>query len=198
VAEKPLLPNKLPSKPARSNTLTDKDAVIMARIAAPFGIKGWVKLLTFTEFADSLDAFDTWFLSSPKGWEEIEVEDFAVNVKAVVAKIKGCDDRNAAERLSKRDIAVSRDWLDAESDGEYYWIDLIGAKVVNQVGEEIGIVDSLMETGANDVLVVKSGSTETLIPFIEQYLQNVDREKKLITVLWDKSWDAGDATEQGK
>ncbi len=160
----------------------------MARVAAPFGIKGWLKLQTFTEYADSLAEFKTWYLSSPQGWQAVQVEDFAVNNKAVVVKLKGCEDRTQAERFSKRDIAVPRDWLDKEADGEYYWIDLIGAEVVNEVGEHLGRVETLMETGANDVLVVKSATAETLIPFIEQYLRHVDRDKKIITVSWDKNW----------
>ncbi len=171
----------------------------MARVAAPFGIKGWLKLQTFTEYADSLDQFDTWFLSSPKGWEEIKVEDFAVNVKAVVAKLRGVDDRTAAERFAKRDIAVPRSWLDQPEADEYYWIDLIGADVVNEIGEHLGKIETLMETGANDVLVVKSGASEILIPFVAEYLANVDREKKIVTVRWQRDWqdaEAKDATPQ--
>lgn len=163
--------------------------VVMARIAAPFGIKGWVKLQTFTEYADSLAEFDTWFISSPKGWEEVEVEDYAVNVKAVVAKLQGCNDRTAAEKLQKLEIAVPRDWLDAAEEGEYYWIDLIGAAVVNEAGEQLGTIETLMETGANDVLVVKSETTEILIPFVDEYLLNVDRDKKMVTVRWEKEWN---------
>jgi 16S rRNA processing protein RimM len=162
--------------------------IVMARIAAPFGIKGWLKLQIFTEHADSLDQFDTWFMSTPTGWQEVEVEDFAVNVKAVVVKLKGCDDRSAAELLKKREIAVPRDWLDDEDDGTFYWVDLIGAEVVNKAGERLGHIETLMETGANDVLVVKQGSTEMLIPFVEQYLVNVDRDKKIVTVDWDAAW----------
>lgn len=160
----------------------------MARIAAPFGIKGWLKLQTFTEYADSLEQFDKWYLSSATGWQQVEVEDFAVNNKAVVVKLKGCDDRTLAERFGKRDIAIPRDWLNKEAEGEYYWIDLIGAEVVNEAGESLGRVETLMETGANDVLVVKSDAGETLIPFIDQYLRQVDRDKKIITVSWDKNW----------
>jgi len=166
----------------------------MARVAGAFGIKGWVKLQTFTEYADSLDAFKTWYLSNPAligAWGAVEVEDFAVNVKAVVAKFKGCDDRTAAENFAKREIAVPREWLDSAAEGEYYWIDLIGATVLTQLGEKIGVVASLMETGANDVLVIKPdapATAEILIPFIDQYLVNVDRTEKIVTVNWDKSW----------
>lgn len=180
---------------------TDKlvDMVVMARIAAPFGIKGWVKLQTFTEYADSLDEFDTWFLSSPKGWEEVAVEDYAVNVKAVVAKLQGCNDRTAAEKLQKRDIAVPRDWLAATGDGEVYWIDLIGAEVVNEAGLPLGKIETLIETGAHDVLVVKSDTAETLIPFVDDYVLNVDRINKRVTVRWEADWDTGrDAPEKAE
>jgi 16S rRNA processing protein RimM len=183
VASKPPLPSK-----TQATSLSDADAVVMARVAAPFGIKGWLKLQTFTEYADSLDQFDTWFLSSSTGWQEVKVEDFAVNVKAVVAKLEGIDDRTAAEKIGKRDIAVPRSWLDQPEDDEYYWIDLIGAEVVNEAGEQLGKIETLMETGANDVIVVKSGSTEILIPFVSEYLVNVDREKKVVTVRWEREW----------
>jgi 16S rRNA processing protein RimM len=173
---------------AQTHSGAPDNLVVMAKIAAPFGIKGWLKLQTFTEYADSLDAYDTWYLSGPKGWQLVEVEDFAVNAKAVVAKLKGCDDRTAAELMRKREIAVPRDWLDDAAEDEFYWVDLIGSEVVNEAGERLGRIDSLMETGANDVLVVKLGSSETLIPFVSGYLVSVDRERKLVTVRWDRNW----------
>ena len=163
----------------------------MARIAAPFGIKGWVKLQTYTEFADSLDEFATWFMQTPKGWEEIEVEEFSVNAKGVIAKLKGCDTRNAAELISKRDVAVPRDWLGETGTGEYLWIDLIGAEVVNTLGDNLGRVETLMETGANDVLVVKSAEADDgqrLIPFVDEVIVNVDREAKVLTDNWGKDY----------
>ena len=179
----------------------------MARIAAPFGIKGWLKLQTFTEYANSLDQFDSWFVSSANGWQEVEVEDFAVNVKSVVAKLKGIDDRTAAEQIGKRDIAVPRSWLDQPDGDEYYWIDLIGAKVINEAGETLGTIETLMETGANDVLVVRpaesalnsavdsAGRSEILIPFVSQYLANVDRQNKVVTVRWERHWQESESKD---
>lgn len=168
----------------------------MGRVAAPFGIKGWVKLLTFTESPDSLDAYATWLVASAKGskagWEEVELEDFAVNVKAVVAKFKGCNDRTAAEKFAKRDVAIPRESLGDAPEGEVYWLDLIGSEVVNPAGEKFGIVDTLMQTGANDVLVVKNVvgniSEEILIPFVDDVIVKVDRLAKTVTVEWEKSW----------
>jgi 16S rRNA processing protein RimM len=169
----------------------EPDWVVMARIAAPFGIKGWVKLQTYTEFADSLEEFPTWFMQSGNGWQEVEVEEFSVNAKGVIAKLKGCDTRNAAELICKRNVAVPRDWLGETAEGEYLWIDLIGAEVVNTLGESLGTVETLMETGANDVLVVKSVEAEggqRLIPFVDEVVVRVDREAKVLTVNWGKDY----------
>lgn len=171
----------------------------MARVAAPFGIKGWVKLQVFTESPDSLDAYANWFLRSSTGWESFELEDFAVNVKAVVAKFKGIDDRTAAERICKRDIGIPRDALDELEDGEVYWADLVGCEVIDTLGKSRGRIEGLMETGANDVLVVRSEknaeSTEILIPFVDEYLANVDRQNKVVTVRWERHWQENDSKD---
>ena len=184
MAKKP--PNKLTSELTSKPTNTEaEDIVVMARVGAPFGIKGWLKLQVFTHSPDSLDAYASWLLNCPTGWEEFELEDFAVNVKGVVAKLKGCDDRTAAEKLVKREIGIPRDALEKTGDGEVFWFDLIGCDVVNTAGNKLGKVETLMETGANDVLVVKQGSEETLIPFIDDVIVKVDREAKQITVNWN-------------
>jgi len=160
----------------------------MARVGAPFGIKGWIKLQSFTQTPDSLDAYASWLLKGPAGvnaaWEEFDLEDFAVNTKGVFAKLKGCDDRTAAEKLVKREIGIPREALEGADEGEVFWFDLIGCAVVNTGGAMLGKVETLMETGANDVLVVKRGTEETLIPFIDEVIVKVDREAKVVTVNW--------------
>ena len=161
---------------------------MMARVAGAFGIKGWLKLHTFTESPDSLDAYASWLLKSDKGWQEFELEDFAVNVKGVVAKLKGCDDRSAAEKLIKCDIGIPRDALEDAGEGEVFWFDLIGCDVVNIAGEKLGKIETLLETGANDVLVVKMGTEEILIPYLDDVVLKVDREAKLVTVNWTQDF----------
>jgi 16S rRNA processing protein RimM len=165
-----------------------EDVVVMARVAGAFGIKGWLKLQTFTQFPDSLDAYASWLIKGSKGWEEFELEDFAVNAKGAVAKLKGCDDRTAAENMAKREIGIPRDALEDAGEGEVFWFDLIGSEVVNVVGEKLGRVETLLETGANDVLVVKLGTEEILIPYLEDVVLKVDREAKLITVNWNRDF----------
>ncbi len=165
-----------------------EDVVVMARVAGAFGIKGWLKLHTFTQSPDSLDAYASWLLKGDTGWEEFELEDFAVNVKGVVAKLKGCDDRTAAENLAKRDIGIPRDALEDAAVGEIFWFDLIGCDVVNTAGEKFGRIETLLETGANDVLVVKRGAEEILIPYLDDVVLKVDREAKLVTVNWTQDF----------
>ncbi len=160
------------------------DVVVMARVAGAFGIKGWLKIHTFTESPDTLDGYASWLLKSDQGWEAFELEDFAVNVKGVVAKLKGCDDRTAAENLAKREIGVPRAALEVASEGEVFWFDLIGCDVVNTAGQKFGKIETLLETGAHDVLVVKLGAEEMLIPYLDDVILKVEREAKLVTVNW--------------
>lgn len=174
-------------KPPSKTSLAD-EIVIMARVGAPFGIKGWLKLQSFTQTPDGLDAYASWLLKETgkesADWKEFELEDFAVNTKGVFAKLRGCDDRTAAEKLVKHEIGIPREALEVAGEGEVFWFDLIGCDVVNAGGIELGHVETLMETGANDVLVVKLGGEETLIPFIDDVIVKVDREAKRITVNW--------------
>jgi 16S rRNA processing protein RimM len=172
------------AKKPPSNTPAAEDIVIMARVGAPFGIKGWLKLQIFTQAPDSLDAYASWLLKGPAGWEEFELEDFSVNAKGVIAKLKGCDDRTGAEKLVKREIGIPREALETADEGEVFWFDLIGCEVINTAGVKLGKVETLLETGANDVLVVKLGTEETLIPYIDEVVLKVDREDKVITVNW--------------
>lgn len=160
------------------------DVVVMARVAGAFGIKGWLKIHTFTESPDTLDGYASWLLKSDQGWEAFELEDFAVNVKGVVAKLKGCDDRTAAENLAKREIGVPRAALEVAGEGEVFWFDLIGCDVVNTAGQKFGKIETLLETGAHDVLVVKLGAEEMLIPYLDDVILKVEREAKLVTVNW--------------
>ena len=108
--------------------------------------------------------------------------------KGVVARLVGCDDRDQAQSLMGYEIGVYRDQLPETEPGEYYWNDLKGLKVVTLQGESLGIVDHLIETGANDVLVVK-GERERLIPFVQdQVVTKVDLDNGEIQVDWDKDF----------
>ena len=106
----------------------------------------------------------------------------------MIARLAGCESRDQAQALMGCEIAIRRDQLPVTAPGEYYWRDLQGLTVVTIEGELLGTVDHLIETGANDVLVVK-GDRERLIPFVlNQVIVNVDLDKREIRVDWDKDF----------
>lgn len=164
--------------------MSTDDIVVMGQIGAPFGIKGWVKVFADTEHPDSLFDYPIWYIETPKGWQAFEIENAELHTKNMVAKLAGVDDRDVAESFRKRKIGIPRSQLPEPEDGEYYWSDLIGLQVVNLAGEALGQVSELLETGANDVLVVRDGDTERLLPFVDAVVKTVDLAAATITVDW--------------
>ena len=105
--------------------------------------------------------------------------------KGLVAKLDGVVDRDQAAALMDFTVSVDRGQLPENPDGTYYWADLVGLTVTTQQGQQLGTVDYMMETGANDVMVV-AGDRERLIPFVlGQVVAKVDLESGLILVDWD-------------
>ena len=163
--------------------------VVMGKVVGAQGILGWVKVQTFTEYLDGLLDYKTWYVGNEQDWRPLEVLEANVHGgKVLIAKLQGIVDRTAAEKYKGLLIAVPRDSLPQQPEGEYYWSDLVGLTVENLAGEAFGIVDSLLETGANDVLVVKGGHGEKLIPFIASVIQQVDLKNKLIRVDWQADY----------
>jgi 16S rRNA processing protein RimM len=155
----------------------------MGRIVVPFGVKGWFKVHAFTETPESLLGYESWWIGTGSEWRQQRVEQAKVQSGSVVAKLEGCEDRDAAARLRGQEIAIPRGAFPAAAANEYYWADLVGLQVVNTEGIDFGAVSEIIETGANDVLVVK-GDRERLIPFIEQVIREVDIPGRSIRVDW--------------
>jgi len=162
--------------------------VVVGKIASAYGIKGWVNIQSYTDPVTNILDYQPWYLISPRDQnqrEQVRIISGRPHGKQVVAQIEGCNDRNKAELYRGLEIAIDRDQLPAVPEDEHYWIDLIGLEVVNKDGIKLGKVDSLLETGANDVLVVK-GEKEYLIPFVkDEFVHDIDLEKHCITVDWD-------------
>jgi 16S rRNA processing protein RimM len=159
----------------------------MGRIAAPFGIKGWVKVQPFSEDPGTLMDFESWRVGRGEQQAQYSVEAIQDHGKALVAKLVGIDDRDAAYALRGQEISVAKSELPPPEEGEFYWSDLIGLKVVNREGVNLGTVDSLMESGTNDLLVVK-GARDHLIPFIEAFVGKVDVAGGTIEVDWGEDY----------
>jgi 16S rRNA processing protein RimM len=160
--------------------------VEMGRIFAPFGIKGWVKVQPHVAGgAASFRNYRTWFLNDTAGWRNAGLEAMEVHGDHVVAKLEGCSDRDAAAMLKGCVLAVPREAFPEAAAGEYYWADLIGLAVRNSAGQDFGTVASMMETGANDVMAVKLGEVERLIPFIASVVKRVDVAGGVIEIDWE-------------
>jgi 16S rRNA processing protein RimM len=169
--------------PNSSSVPQSKNLVVMGRIAAPFGILGWVKVQPFTEEVSGLLDFPVWNLGRGEQWREVKVLETEAHHKTLVARLDGCNDRDAAAALKGLEVAVPRAALPEAADNEYYWSDLVGLEVVNVQGEVLGKVTEVLETGANDVLVV-AGERERLLPFIAQVILDVDLAAGRINVDW--------------
>ena len=159
----------------REPAATDKK-VILGRVSGVFGVKGWVKVWSFTEPMERLLEYKVWSLDVPgSGWRQVEIDAGQRQGKGLVAHINGCDDRDVARQFVQAGIAVPEAALPELPEGEFYWYQLEGLKVVAAEGRQpvlLGEVSHLLETGANDVLVVRpcEGSIdqrERLLPWVD-------------------------------
>lgn len=157
----------------------------MGRIAGAFGVRGWLKVLSDAEPAESLLDYSPWLLKLGGEWKGYKVLEGGVHGKGLIARLEGVDDRDQAELLRGAEIAIERARLEPLEEGEYYWADLIGLRVVTTQGVELGRIERLMETGANDVLVVQ-GDRERLIPYLRpDVVTSIDLKAGVLQVDWD-------------
>lgn len=160
--------------------------IVVGEISGVFGIKGWVKVYSFTEPRENILNYSPWILRKGSDLKTLEVLDGSLQGKAVVASLSGITDRDIAASLGGYEIVIDAGMLPEPEEGEYYWRDLIGLKVETEQGVTLGLVDYLLETGANDVLIVKDGEKERLIPFLQgQFVKKIDLESGLMIVDWD-------------
>ncbi len=163
--------------------------IVMGRVAGAQGIQGWIKVQAYTAEPDSLLDYRTWWLGDEKhGWRELDVLQSSMHGRGLIAQLMGCHDRNTAEKYKGLLIAIPRSRMPQPDQEEYYWHDLIGLEVRNLDDERLGVVESLQDTGANQVLCVAGEKGEILIPFIASAIKQVDLADKLIRVDWQADY----------
>lgn len=164
--------------------------VVLGHVSGLFGVNGWVKVYSYTRPAFNLLEYDDWLIGRQDAWRPFRVLDARAQGKTLIARLAGDDgaalaDRDAAAALIDQQIAITRAQLPAPEPGEYYWFDLVGLDVVNRDDVPLGRVKAMMETGANDVLVIQ-GECERLVPFvIGEIIDAVDLDAGRIVVDWD-------------
>lgn len=160
-------------------------AIDVGKISGVFGVKGWVKVFSYTDPRENILEYSPWTLIKGDENRTFKVVDGKLQGKTIVVQFDGVTDRDQAESLIGFGIFITQDQLPEAAEGEYYWSDLIGMNVNTVGGIRLGQVDSLLETGANDVLIVK-GERERAIPFLQgQTIMDVDLDAGTIVVDWD-------------
>lgn len=158
--------------------------VVVGRFGPPFGIKGWLNVISYTDPATNLVDYRPWFVERDGAWTQLDVNAIRPHRSGFVVQVDDVCDRDVALRYAGRAIGVDDSTLPEADEGEFYWKDLIGLSVVDARGKVLGTVDGLIETGANDVLVVRADGRETLIPFVDAFVSHVDLAARRIDVDW--------------
>ncbi|KAB7622565.1 ribosome maturation factor RimM [Alkalilimnicola sp. S0819] len=165
--------------------MEDRRWLTLGRISGLYGVRGWVKVHSYTDPRENLLDYPQWWIQLRGEEQRIELEQGRPQGKTLVVKLQGVDDREQARLYMGVDIRVPREQLPAAAADEYYWTDLEGLRVLTVDGQDLGRVDHLIETGANDVLVVR-GERERLIPFLlDQVVKRVDLQAGRLEVDWD-------------
>ncbi len=162
--------------------------VVMGRVLAPFGVRGWVKVQPFTEQPDALAGFARWWLEMSGEWRELEVAQCERHGDHLVARFEGCASPEEAVRYRGCEIAVPREALPEPGANLYYQADLIGLRVVNKAGEELGRIDAMLENGAHPVMLVRRDGGERLLPWVQPVVESVDLEAGEVRVDWGADW----------
>jgi len=184
------------------------EKLLLGRITGVYGVKGWVKVFSYTDPMESILDYSPWYIRAENpgksvnkaSWTRVKLKTGKRHAKTVVVKLEHCNDRDQAMSYIGTEIAIEPEQLETlRKNNEYYWRDLIGLRVINQQNIELGVVKSLMETGANDVLVVvqekpeaetsESDMIERLIPWsMHNTVVNVDLKQGVIEVDWDQDY----------
>lgn len=171
---------------------TNPQPIILGKLGSTYGVKGWMRITAYTESVEGIFNYSPWLIHEQGQWREIKVTQWRFQGKTVIAHLDSIDDMDSAQRLTNCEIAIYPNQMTSLPEDEFYWRDLIGCEVTNIAGYNMGKVDQIVETGSNDVLLVKAnakdafGKGERMIPFVtEQFIKQVNTSAKQIIVDWD-------------
>jgi|TARA_B100001245_G_scaffold191804_1_gene150129 16S rRNA processing protein RimM len=160
--------------------------ILVGKISNPHGIKGWVKVISFTDPIENILSYKKWTISDNETEKTYCLEDSRIQGNKIVIKLEGVNNRDDADLLKNLQIEINRSDLPKLEENSYYWEDLVDFNVIDIKGMHVGKVDSLFRTGSNDVLVIINETKQRLlVPFImEEVIKYVDLDKELISIDW--------------
>ncbi len=168
--------------------------IVLGRITAPFGVRGWVKIQIYGDAPQALAKMPRWWLGAEEqaadaAWQAWQLAECKPHGKGLVARFEDIEDCNAAEKLVGRHIGAPREALPITAEDEYYWTDLVGLEVVNLAGERLGRVAELVRAGAHEVIDVRDEcGNQRLLPFVAAVVKEVDLAGSRIQVDWGRDW----------
>ena len=164
------------------------DPIVLGRVSALFGVKGWVKIFSYTDPREGILGYPALHIEREGRWQPVKVAEGQPHGKTIIARFEGVEDRDTAADFLRSDIGVFREDMPPAGEAQYYWSDLEGLRVEGQSGSTLGVVAYLLETGANDVMVIKGDEREILVPFVTgDVVTDVDLAGGVIKVDWE--WD---------
>ena len=164
--------------------MNESELVIVGSIGSPYGIKGWVKISSFTEPRTNILSYRPWLVGGERTWQPYEPITLKEHGPGFLASFSEINDRNEASRLTGLQIAVDRSLLPEVGENEYYWRDLSGLEIFDQNKTYLGVLARLIDIGPHAVMVVNDDEEEILIPFVAKHVLNVDFDEKRIDVSW--------------
>lgn len=169
---------------------TPDSYIVLGRITGVFGIKGWVKVQSYTDPVEAILDYREWHLEQRAARRVIELREGRPHGRGVVAHLASYDDRDVAATLVGAEILVARASLPPLAEREFYRADLVGMTVRDATGQELGRIDHFVDTASNPVMVVAAAgemSRELWIPAMPPYLRRVDLAKREVHVDWQES-----------
>lgn len=159
--------------------------VIMGRFAKPHGVRGWIKVVSFTDPIENLLDYKIWQVQHRSASQIVTMQSGKICGPFLIVKLEGIENPETVKYYTNGFIAIERGALPSLKEGEYYWSDLIGLRVISVDGLNFGTVTSLIETTSNDVLIVKDRHHERVIPYISKVVKSVNVEENSIIVDWE-------------
>jgi len=162
--------------------------IILGRLGASWGVKGWIKVESYTDPPEGLLDYPVWNVARSDGsWEQVRVLTGRVHGtgRTLVVALEGLTNPEDCRRYGTREVAMPRSALPRPAEGDYYWEDLLGCRAVNLDGVELGVVSHFLDFPANPVMALRDGARERWVPLVPRHLKRVDLDARLVTVDWD-------------
>ncbi|WMY97347.1 MAG: ribosome maturation factor RimM [Arsenophonus sp.] len=172
------------------NNVNHENLIVLGKICSPYGVKGWIKIFSYSQIKSNIFNYSPWYIKELNKWKKIFVKNWQCYKKNFIFKIDYINDRDMAKRICNSYIFVKKKQLPILPLDEFYWFNILDCQVINIDGKLLGYVKDIIETGSNDVLIVRNSNhklNEFLIPFIlKKVIRRIDTFNKVIYVTWNQ------------